>query len=138
LEKLFKELKEGGTIDILLTTWIDYEDNMLPHLIMEEEQGLPLMRAYFTLEEIKPIVQEIVKHSPKHELGALVYWCGPDYFRNEFMPQEGIPSFVWYVDFQFKYSAYQQVFVKNVEAVKAGIEPVAPLSWWQQFLALFS
>ena len=138
LEKLVKELKEGGTVDSILTTWIDYEDYMLPHLIMEEEQGLPLMRAYFTPKEIAPIIAEIIKNSPKHELGALVHWSTPEFFRNEYMPQEGIPSFVWYVDFQWKYSAYLEVFVKNVEAVKSGIEPAAPLSLWQRFLALFS
>lgn len=133
-----KELKEGDTVDTLVATWIDYEDNMKPHLVYEEEQGLPLMRAYFTPKEIEPIVQEVVKNGPKHEIGALVYWCTPDYFRNEFMVQEGIPSFVWYVDFQFKLKAYKEVFVKNVEDVKAGIEPPAPLSWYQWFLTMFS
>jgi hypothetical protein len=138
LETLIKELKEGGPIDTLLTVWIDYEDNMKPHLLFEEEQGLPLMRAYFTPKEIEPIIQEIVKNGPRHEIGAICYWSGPDYFRNEFMPQEGIPSFVWFIDFQFKYNAYKEVFVKNVDAVKEGIEPPAPLTWWQQFLAMFS
>jgi hypothetical protein len=138
LKTLSKDLKEGATVDTLFTTWVDYEDNMKPHLREEEVQGLPLMRAYFTPEEIEPIVKELVKNSPQHEIGAIVHWNTPDYFRNEFMPQEGIPSFVWYIDFQFKYSAYKEVFVKNVDAVREGVEPPAPLSWWQQFLAMFS
>jgi hypothetical protein len=138
LEPLIKELKEGGTVDTLLATWIDYEDNMKPHLVYEEEQGLPLMRAYFTPKEIEPIVQKIVMAGPKHEMGAICYWIGPEYMRNEFMPQEGIPFFVWYIDFQFKLNAYKEVFVKNVDAVKEGIEPPAPLTLWQQFLGFFS
>jgi hypothetical protein len=138
LETLVKELEEGGTVDTLVTTWIDYEDSMKLHLLFEEEQGLPLMRAYFTPSDMTPIVKELVKNSPQHEIGALCHFNGADYFRNEFMPQEGIPSFVWYIDFQFKYKAYKEVFVKNVDAVKEGVEPPAPLSWWQQFLAMFS
>jgi hypothetical protein len=127
LEPLVKDLEEGGTIDALLATWIDYEDNMKPHLLYEEEQGLPLMRAYFTPQEIVPIVTELVKVSPKHEMGALCYWNDPEYMRNEWMPQEGIPFFVWYIDFQFKFKEYKEVFVKNVNAVKEGVEPPAPL-----------
>jgi hypothetical protein len=137
LEPLVKELKEGGTVDTLLATWIDYEDNMKPHLLYEEEQGLLLMRAYFTPTEIVPIVQELVKASPKHEMGALCHWNVPEYMRKEWMPQEGIPFFVWYIDFQFKYKEYMKVFVGNVDSVKAGVEPPAPLSYWQQFLGMF-
>jgi hypothetical protein len=132
IEQLIQELEEGGTVDTLLTAWIDYEDQKKPQLLYEEEHGVPLMRAYFTPEEIvKPAADKL-------GLGAVFYWNGEDFIRNEFMPQNGIPFYVWYVDFQFKRNAYQEEFIKNVDAVKEGVEPPAPLTWWQSFVGMFS
>lgn len=50
--------------------------------------------------------------------------------------QEGIPFFVWYIDFQFKHKAFVKVFVKNAEAVKAGVEPVPPPSLWKRIFGM--
>lgn len=85
--KQFDELKEGSSIDGLLSTWIDYDDSMRPHLLYEEEIGLPLMRAYFTPKEIEKIVKELIKRSPTHEMGSIIHFLGPDKVRNQFMPQ---------------------------------------------------
>jgi len=96
---------------------------MLPHLKDEEDVGLTLYRAYFTPKDAAPIIQKIVAHSAPHEIGSLIYNQGPEVFREKFMKQEGIPSFVWYIDFKAKYKEFIKVFVNNVEALKTGEEP---------------
>jgi hypothetical protein len=40
---------------------------MLPHLKEEEEVGLPLLRAYFTQEDILPIIKKLVANETKLE-----------------------------------------------------------------------
>ena len=63
-------------------------------------------------------------HSAPHEIGSLIYAQGPEVFHEKFMKQEGIPSFVWYIDFKAKYNKnFIKVFVKNVDALKTGEEP---------------
>ena len=68
LEKLkatIEGLKEGVTVDSLAAACEKYETDMLPHLKQEEIECLPLMRAYFTPEEIGPKIQEIIGNGPK-------------------------------------------------------------------------
>ena len=110
-------------MDSLLEEWIAYEAMMLPHLKEEEEIALPLMRAYFTKKDLKPVVSKLIKHSPEFEMGSIIHAATPETFRNDFMVQEGIPFFVWYIDFRFKHMKYQQHFVRNVECLKSGVPP---------------
>lgn len=56
--------KEEETVDELLKEMKELTGIMLPHLKEEEEQGLPLARAYFEPEEIARVVQKILKDSP--------------------------------------------------------------------------
>jgi hypothetical protein len=58
-------VKEGSTVAELTKEMQDYETMMLPHLLQEEEESLPLMRAYFAPQEIAPKIQEIIGHGPK-------------------------------------------------------------------------
>jgi hypothetical protein len=60
-----KDMKEGDSVDALTKEFIDYEIMMLPHLLQEEEDCLPLMRAYFTPAECAPKIQEIIGEGPK-------------------------------------------------------------------------
>jgi hypothetical protein len=136
ISKLVEELAEGKTVDALLTAWIVYQDSMLPHLLDEETRGLALHRAYFTPAEIKPIVAELVKQSPTHEIGSIIHFNTMDCFRHSFMLQEGIPFFVWYIDFQFKYNRFLDVFVKPLDAVKTGVEFVREPNKWERLMAL--
>ena len=66
--KLSAELKEGGTIDAMLEELIAYEKAMIPHLKHEEDECLPLTRAYFTPEEVGKMAQEIISKGPKVRL----------------------------------------------------------------------
>ena len=86
----------------LCTAWSAYKDDMLPHLAEEEAQGLPLCRAFFTPKEVGKIVQRILGNpdAPKEEMGSFIHYMGEDHFRKVFMPQEGIPFFVWFLDFK--------------------------------------
>jgi hypothetical protein len=129
LEKMVKELKPGDMIDDLSEEWVGHQTLMLPHLKEEEDIGLPLYRAYFTPKEGAVIVQKIIAGSkakkPKFEFGSFIYVLGVEKFRNEFMVQESIPGFVWYIDFKSKYKIFVRDFVGNVESLKKGEEPKA-------------
>ena len=39
----------------------NYETMLLPHLLQEEEEALPLMRAYFVPAEIRKLMQIVMK-----------------------------------------------------------------------------
>lgn len=123
VDKKFHALKQGSRVDDALTEWANYERCVIRHLQVAQDIGLPLLRAYFTPKDIAPIILQQMKQSPKQQTGALIYFCGVERFRNEFMVQESVPSFVWYIDFVFKYNHFVQSFVKNLEAVKVGNKP---------------
>eukprot|EP00538_Stauroneis_constricta_P002849 CAMPEP_0119558162 /NCGR_PEP_ID=MMETSP1352-20130426/10229_1 /TAXON_ID=265584 /ORGANISM="Stauroneis constricta, Strain CCMP1120" /LENGTH=272 /DNA_ID=CAMNT_0007605429 /DNA_START=88 /DNA_END=906 /DNA_ORIENTATION=+ len=118
-------LKAGQGVANLCDLMVAYEEMMLPHLLEEEEQCLPLARAYFTAAEIAPKVQEILGHGPKEEIGSLIASMGVERWRKEFMPQEGIPGFVWFLDFKGRHKAFLKNFETPVEGVTAGVEPAA-------------
>ncbi|GKY98741.1 hypothetical protein MPSEU_000830400 [Mayamaea pseudoterrestris] len=122
LESMIMALKVSDNVEKLLKEFIAYEEDLLPHLAEEEEIGLPLMRAYFTPEDLKPAIARIVKQSTKLELGSLVGAAGEDYIRNTFMPNEGIPFFVWHIDFYWKYRLFRKQFSNNVQALVEGQE----------------
>lgn len=118
-----KALKTGDKIDAILKDFFIYESDMLPHLKQEEDQCLPLLRAYFTPEEVAPKIQEIIGNGPKIEMGSFITCMGIDKFRSEFMPQEGIPGFVYFIDFYFRVQAFNTGFSIPAEALKSGEEP---------------
>jgi hypothetical protein len=122
---IIQHLKEGDSVEPLLTEWTKYDEMMRPHLKEEEDFYLPLMRAYFTREEFAVLVQQIIKNAPALELGGMVHTLGVDYFRSEFMKQEGIPSFVWWLQFRSAHKAYVTQFVSKLEAVEKGERPAA-------------
>jgi Hemerythrin HHE cation binding domain len=135
LESIIKNMKSGIQFDStnLLPQWIEYQEMMLPYLQEEEEIGLPLMRAYFTAREMNPIVQKMVANSPKIFLGSFIYSMGIERFRNEFMKQESIPNFVWYIDFNFKYKYFVNEFLHHVDSLKSGNQPISHQAWWRFF-----
>lgn len=122
VRKAIHELQEGSTVDPLLARWIEYQDTALPHMWTEEVTALPLTRAYYTPEELHPVVMEMFKDSPKISLGAFIYFLGADRFRNEFMKQEGIPFFVWYISFNQAFKVFKREFIDNLDALKSGTE----------------
>ena len=55
-----------------------------------------------------------------------VYFMGEQQFREGFMAQEGIPFFVWHIDFSAKYAYYASEVVPQIDALKSGAPPPAP------------
>jgi hypothetical protein len=90
----------------------------------EEATALLLLRAYFKPEDLKPVIEYIVANGPKIEMGSCIYFMGVDKFYNEFMKQEGIPFFVYYVDFQFRLREFKERVAKHIDALKSGEQPL--------------
>lgn len=118
ISNMVMEFKEGSSFEDLYTEIVEYENLVLPHLKFEEDLCLPLMRAYFTPEEIGPMVQKIVAAGPKEEMGSFICCMGEETFRKEFMVQEGIPDFVWEADFEKRKAAFVENFSTPVETLK--------------------
>jgi len=130
VKKIVENLSAGDSIDELLREWKVYEDIVLPHLKEEEEIGLPLYHAYFTQEEGNAMEQAIIKRITKFEMGSFIYFCGIEKFRQKFMPQAKIPFFVWCLEFSGMHSLFVREWIKNVDALKTGVEPKAASSDW--------
>ena len=136
LEKCFGNMQKGRRGDSPLTRaqvssakqmWESYATEMRAHLKEEEEVGLPLSRAYFTAKELAPKVQEVLATAPKSDLGAFIYCMGPEKFRGQFMKQESIPFFVWWVGgLKSKHQYYVEEIVSQIKALKSGIPPPQP------------
>ena len=129
IDKLVDALSVTGTpLGELSSAWDDYMNMMKPHLLEEEYYGIPLMRAYFKQTEIGKVVQEIVgsKTAPREEMGAFIYFLGERKFRDEFMKQEGIPFFVWWLEFKSKFEYYKIEVMPQLEALKTGVPPSSP------------
>ena len=130
MEKEAKDVKEGKTVDGLLKSFLEYEKYMLPHLKEEEDIGLPLYRAYFTPKESADIEQKILAQAPIYELGSFIFYHTAERFRNEFMPENGIPFFVWYLAFNGHYKKFVGDIVVNFEALKSGEPPQPKKDKW--------
>lgn len=61
---------------------------------------------------------------------------GEETFRKEFMPQEGIPFFVWFIDFRYRVALFQKEFLDPLEAIKTGVEPVSASSSWTSYCTI--
>jgi hypothetical protein len=99
----------------------EYQSMMLPQLAAKEDLCLSLVRAYFTPEEMAPMLQEVVNRGPWIEVGSFVGCMGVETFRTKFMVQEGISDFLWEAQFQDRYRYYQEHFAAPlVELIKIG------------------
>ncbi len=125
VSKIVKELKEGDSVDDLLSSVIAYKTLLLPHLLEEEEIALPLVRAFFTHGEVKKPVMKILQTSGKAESGSFVYRQGEEYFRSVFMKQEKIPFFVWYLKFKNDHNYFKATIQCHIDALKEGIPSTA-------------
>ena len=123
-------LKEGDTLDEIIVEWKKYGDMICPHMDEEEATALLLLRAYFKPEDLKPVIEYIMKFGPKIEMGSCIYFMGIEKFRKEFMPQEKIPFFVWHIDFQFRLAEFKGRVIKHIDALKCGEKPSEGADHW--------
>ena len=119
--------EEKSSLIAVRDTLTVYEETMLKHFEVEEMKVLPLMRAYFTPEEISVTQRKALEDAPENAMGALIYAMSPDgnKFRSDFMKIRGIPSFVWYLAFKPRLNHYTKDVVAKVEAIESGEQPSA-------------
>ena len=117
-------LKKNDKIDDLLQNWIEYENMMLPHLLEEEEIGLPLFRAYFDPKSASEVTFKILNQASRLELGSFIYFMGEETFRKDVMIRENIPCIAWHLQFKKALKVFVREFIDNVEALRVGKEPV--------------
>lgn len=137
VEDTFGNLKVGDSVKDFLKLWTEYRALMLPHLKEEEDIGLPLSRAFFTRDDYQKIMPEIIKQTTKFEMGSFIYVNGEEFFRSKFMKNQGIPFFVWYIDFKYSMQQFQRQFEVPIQAVKAGVPPASEPTFFQSILQLF-
>lgn len=94
-----------------------YQHGLLQQLNKEESCELQLMRAYFSPDEAKPLVDQLIKSHPS--LGSFIFFAGDETFSG-FMKQEDISSFSWYFNFKIKCQEFDAGFVRPLEAVLHG------------------
>ena len=130
IEAKIMALKPGdernASIIPLLDDWKLYATTMRAHLQEEEEISVVLLRAYFTPKEEGKMVEQLIKRETPLMMGAFVYHMGKDRCRKEFMPDHGIPFFVWWLSFSGGLKLYESQVVSFVEALKSGVEPAPP------------
>jgi hemerythrin-like domain-containing protein len=128
IEAKIKALKPGDERDAsmaaLLAEWKPYSATMHEHLQEEEDIGLPLQRAYFTPAEHVKMVEKLIARETKLALGNFVFHMGKDRFRKEFMKEQGIPFFVWWLSFSGALKLYETKVVTASKALMSGVEPV--------------
>lgn len=123
IAKAVKDLKQGDSLDDLLSSITLYRTLLLPHLLEEEEIALPLLRSYFTPEEVQEPVMKILQSSGKALGGSFVYRQGEEYFRSVFMKQEKIPFFVWYLKFKNEHNYFKKNVQYHIDVLKKGVAP---------------
>lgn len=127
LDKIDALIRGGfDTAAQLRAEWGTYERILKPHLREEELIGLPLLRAYFTPAEVKPEVDKIIAKDPPLALGSFIRTMGGEGPTRDFMAQEGIPFFVWYIAFKPGYQDYMNKVYCHIEALLSGTPPPAP------------
>ena len=117
----------------LLEAFEKYQKMLFAHLKQEEEIGLPLLRAYFTPEEVAPKKQEILNQIAPHVLGGVCYHLdaegGSEGAAEQFMAQQGIPFFdalsYYYFAFSMRQTYYDATQV-HIDALLAGTPPPPP------------
>ncbi|CAJ1417328.1 unnamed protein product [Effrenium voratum] len=112
----------SGNAEEVLKSFEPYMTDMLDYLGAEEGSSLLLMRAYFTPDEVMPIVQKLAAQSPGAAIGSMVYYAGDDTF-SEYMTQESIGNFGWYFNYKGQRDSFKKSFVQNLESVSAGKMP---------------
>ena len=105
----------------LLEPWHRYQDVACRHFEHEEQRTIPTIRDTFAAAEWAPIIRTFFDRGAREEFGSLIHAMGKDRFRNVFMKQRRIPSFVWYLSFQKSLTYYETTMVKHIEALRSGV-----------------
>jgi len=107
----------------LAPLWAEYDSKMRAHLLEEEAVCIPLLRAYFTPQETGKVVESILSLAPAVAMGSFFYSMGGQAPVMRFMKQEGIPFFVWYIQFAGQLATYEREMACHVVALMTGYPP---------------
>ncbi len=113
----------GSTLQPVLKAFDKYAPDMKNHLTEEDNICVPLIRAYFEPKTVGDKVAQIMKKMPKTEMGAFVHHQGSQAEFQKFMAQEGIPFFVWYLEFKKCRTMYREKMETLVQRVLTGVQP---------------
>lgn len=109
----------------VLSQYQIYDKAMREHLHAEEVLGVPLMRAFFSQAEFKPIGRELGKQGGPP--GSFVYFIGEDEFRDGFMTRHNMPFFLWYMVFGPALKEFKNDFLRHAIALtETNREPPPP------------
>jgi hemerythrin-like domain-containing protein len=121
------KLAAGGDVSALVAVFEPYRKTMEAHLKEEEEIVVPLMRAYFEPEFVGKKVEDIMKTMDKTLMGSFVHHQGSKKEFQAFQKQEGIPSFVWYLNFKPCRAKYRAAMETRIQALLTGAAPTKKL-----------
>jgi len=107
----FADAKNGAeqvsALEAAQKTYTEMWDLMSPHLREEEQVGLVLQRAFFTPAEVAKQTEVIMKGLTTLDTGGF-FRCFTEAHVKEFMAAEGIPFFVWNIQFKGAIETYNK------------------------------
>ena len=112
-----------GSTKKLLETFAEYEKEMLEHLDFEEENLIPLVRAYLSHADMTGLIFKMLRNIPKNEVGSIIHFTGEDHIRNVSLKFQGVPDFLWPFFFQPALDKYRCTIVAGTEAIRTGTPP---------------
>eukprot|EP00438_Fugacium_kawagutii_P000791 Skav204580 [mRNA] locus=scaffold767:108394:109074:- [translate_table: standard] len=99
----------------------EYKEKILKYLDCQEKIDLPLMRAYFSPEEVRRVVQQLLAAMTAAETGSLIFYAGEDTF-SEFMSKDGgISTFTWLYSLKSKSDQFYLKYVQPLAFVTRGV-----------------
>merc|ERR1712205_56299 len=122
------ELSAGRTPAALLDKFLKYKALMEPHLAEEEQTVVPILRAFFDQREVAAKVQPMMQEMDPLLMGAFVHHQGSKTDFIKFMRQEGIPFFVWHVNFKSARAKYRAKMETQIQSLLEGKQASKPLT----------
>ena len=121
-------LAAGGDVAALVAVFDPYRKTMEAHLKEEEEICVPLMFAYFEPKYVGKKAEEIMKTLDKTLMGSFVHHQGSKKEFQVFAKQEGVPFFVWYLNFKACRAKYRAAMETKIQALLARAAPTKALT----------
>ena len=121
------KLVRWGDVAACVAVFATYREAMEAHLKEEEELCVPLIRAYFEPKYVGTKVEEIMKTMDPVLMGSFVHHAGSKKDFQKFQAQEGIPWFVWYLQFKAARTKYRAAMETKIQALLTGVAPTKAL-----------
>ena len=107
-------------LDQIYPKWTSYREELLPHLKAEEDNVIPLVRAYFTPREVQKLVRQLLRRGPAVETGSIVHYVGRDKMKDS-MQRQRVPrplaSIVWFLILNPRTRQYNKTMLRYLETM---------------------